>query len=139
MACYLRVFGENLDADALVSAIPLTWDDIWRKGAKKTVAIKDRPPEHLNSGVQVLVPSEGDDVDTLVAAAILFLREHEPEMRKLSTHAGVERVYLDFAVFWKPDSAAQFSRLPPELLALAGGLGFWVELSHYLTSSDGEE
>ena len=73
----------------------------------------------------------------MVAESIAFLRSNEAEMSRLSRYPGLESVFLDFGVSWHPDSAAQFSRIPPELLRLAGQYGFWLELSHYLTEPSG--
>lgn len=50
------------------------------------------------------------------------------EVQRLASHPGVERVCHDFGVAWYDDMAAQYSRLPPELLKLAGRHGCWVEI-----------
>ncbi len=136
MACYLRASGPAFDVDAFVSSSPLTWNPVWRRGERRKVSLKNRPAEHADSGITTLVADNGDNLNDLVPGAIAFLRGNEVEMGRLATHPGVEQVVLDFGVAWYEDMAAQFSRLPPDLIKLAARHGFGIEISHYATARE---
>jgi hypothetical protein len=135
VACYLRAWGTQFDVDAFVAASPLSCDPVWRRGDRRRVVRNGVPPVHQDSGLTTLV-SAAEVLEAQVDDAVGFLRGYQAELRRLVSIPEVERVVLDFGVAWHPDSAAQFSRLPPELLALAGNLNVWLELSHYLETPD---
>jgi hypothetical protein len=84
-----------------------------------------------------LVANSGDDLNELVPGAITFLRTNETEMVRLATYPGVDDVVLDFGIARYDDMAAQFSRLPPDLVKLAARHGFGLEISHYATAREG--
>lgn len=136
MACYLRAWGATFDVDAFLARSPIPWDPVWRKGQRMEIVLKGRKAEHDDAGVTTLVTDVGETLEAMSPGAIGFLVANEAEMQRLSTWPGVERVCLDFGVAWYEDMAAQYSRLPPELLRLAGRHGVWVEISHYLTARE---
>jgi hypothetical protein len=137
MGCYLRVWGEAFDVDAFLADTALVWDPVWHRGERKRIAFRDDPREHQDSGVTTRV-SAAEDVDEQVADALAFLRSEADEIKRLLSMPGVTSAYLDFGVFWRLNSAAQFSRFPAELLSRAGGLGMWLEVSYYATGGDEE-
>jgi len=137
VACYLRAWGAQFDVDAFVSASPLSCDPVWRRGDRRGAVRKGLPPLHDDSGLTTLV-SAAEDLDAQVDDAVAFLRGNQAEVRRLVSIPEVERVILDLGVAWHPDSVAQFTRLPPELLGLAGNLNVWLEVSHYLRAPDSE-
>src|SRR5260221_6252954 len=120
MSCYLRAWGTTFDVDAFLAVTPMAWDPIWRKGQKKQIVLKGRKAEHDDAGVTTLVTDVGDTLEAMAPGAIAFLVANEAEVQRLASYPGVERVCLDFGVAWYDDMAAQYSRLPPELLKLAG-------------------
>lgn len=138
MACYLRAWGARFDVDDFVALSPIPWDPIWRIGEKKQIVHKARKAEYDHSGVTTLVTDVGDTLESMAPGAIAFLVANEVEVLRLSSYPGVERVSLDFGVAWYDDMAAQYSRLPPELLSLAGRHACWVVISHYLTAREPE-
>ncbi len=99
--------------------------------------LKNRPIEHADSGITTLVADNGENLNDLVPDAISFLRSNETELGRLATYPGVEEAVLDFGVAWYGDMAAQFSRLPPDLVKLAARHGFGLEISHYATAREG--
>jgi hypothetical protein len=133
----LRASGTLFDVDAFVSASPLLWDPVWRRGERRKLVRKGHPAEHEESGATTLVAEGGKKLDDLVTRAIAFLRANDGEMSRLAGCPGVEQVSLDFAVPWYEDMAAQYARLPPDLLGLAGWHRFWIEISHYATAREG--
>ena len=138
MACYLRAWGTTFDVDAFLSLSPLSWDPVWRKGQKKQIVLNGHKAEHDDAGATTLVTDVGETLEAMAPGAIAFLVANDAEMHRLSSCPGIERVCLDFGVAWYEDMAAQYSRLPPELLRMAGSHACWIEISHYLTSREPE-
>jgi hypothetical protein len=137
MGCYLRVWGETFDVDGFLAGTTLVWDPVWHKGQRKRIALRGDGNEHLDSGVTTCV-STAESAKAQVADALAFLRAEAAELKRLLSMPGVTSAYLDFGVLWRPDSAAQFSQFPPELLSRAGDLGVWLEVSYYAVGGEEE-
>jgi hypothetical protein len=137
MGCYLRVWGEEFDVDGFLAGTALVWDPVWHKGQPRRIALRGNSREHLDSGVTICV-STAENADTQVADALAFLQSEVAEVKRLLSMPGVTSAYLDFGVLWRPSSAAEFSKFPPELLSRAGELGVWLEVSYYAVGGDEE-
>jgi hypothetical protein len=136
VACYLKAWGAQFDVDAFVAASPLPCDPVWHRGDRRRAIRNGKSALHDSSGLTTLVLA-AEGLDGQVDDAVRFLRSYQAEVQRLVSIPEVERVILDFGVAWHPDSAAQFARLPPELLALAGNSNVWLELSHYVVAPEG--
>jgi hypothetical protein len=70
------------------------------------------------------------DLDSQILAAIVFLDQHEEELRRLGGFPGVDVVSLDFAVA-RRQVVAQTESFPSELLWRAGALDITLAITHY--------
>jgi len=134
MSCILRVSGESLDVDALISDLPLSADQTWRKGQPRST-VSGRL--HANSGANFLVSDA--DLDAFarqVTDATAFLASNATAVAKAARFPGVEQVTLDFGVALLEGNVAMFSYLPPQLVQLAAQANIGIEISHYLCSEE---
>ncbi len=136
MSCILRISGESLDVDALLSQDTLALERVWKKGEPRT--IKGR--FHSDSGA-TFVASEADldEFDRQVKEATGFLEAHAPVITRIVAFPGVQSAVLDFGVAITQGNVTQFSYLPPRLIQLAASCGIGVEISHYACSEDDEQ
>lgn len=136
MSCILRIGGETLDVDALLSYCTLTVDNSWRKGALRGIGSR----VHSTSGAS-FVASEADfeEFKTQVDDASEFLRAHMAEISRLASFAGVSYATLDFSVSLYRDSITKFCHLPRELVRSAASAGLGLEVSCYASSDEPEE
>jgi|SRR5947209_16119094 len=130
MACYFRAWGTDFDVDAFVKASSFGAEDIWRAGEARSSRWPRAPTHHDNSGFAVPI-EKSDELEVQVNAAISFLKRRRGAIEHLVKASGIEHIVWDFGLTWDPDSAAQFAGFPPVLLALAGNLNCWIEVSHY--------
>lgn len=110
--CVLRVEGKDFDAKAFVAA-----NDF------KVIRLKD---SSFNVDVS---RREADDLPGQIQDALRFLESHADVLKALRSVRGVEMV-LDFGIAQK-DVAAQFVRLPSELVRRAAEIGAGLEVSLY--------
>jgi hypothetical protein len=124
--CVLRATGDCFEPQGFLDDSSLVPCNIFRKGERKA-----QNRSWSSSGFTVVVSeASGDDLAQQIQDAIEFLRMHKTEVARLMRFEGLEGVDLDFGVNRKNDFL-QSSRLPPELLTLAGALGVGVEVSIY--------
>jgi hypothetical protein len=134
MSCILRVSGEALDIDALMSGLTLSADQTWRKGQLRS-KVSGRP--HANSGVNfVASDADLDAFAQQVTDATAFLESNSATISKVASFPGVEQVTLDFGVALSGGNVAMFSYLPPPLVRLAAQANIGIEISHYLCSEE---
>jgi hypothetical protein len=88
MGCVLRVYGEHLDIDALLSSVSLIAVAIWKTGQERI--LKGR--FHSNSGAN-FVASHADVEDFLrvIAEVELFLKQNHDELYMLTSARGRPR------------------------------------------------
>ena len=110
--CVLRVEGKDFDAKAFVAA-----------NALKVIRLKD---SSFNVDVS---RREADDLPGQIQDALQFLESHADVLKALRSVRGVEMV-LDFGIAQK-NVAAQFVRLPSELVRRAAEVGAGLEVSLY--------
>jgi hypothetical protein len=128
--CVLRIFGTAFQVDAFLAGSTLAACKVWHCGDRAL----PRRPAAPNSGFNAAV-SEADDLPTQVSEALLFLRRHRVDLIRLSTLAKVDELVLDFGTS-KRESAAQFERIPSDLVRAAAELRMSFELSLYSTSDE---
>ena len=130
MSCILRVFGEHLDVEALLSKVTMKPDKIWRKGEPR---FKTKPNGRVNeqSGV-TFVASDADFLapDKQLEDATRFLEEFHDEIVLLVEFEGVDHATLDFGIELR-DVAVHCDFLSSRFLRGAASAGIEVELSHY--------
>ena len=136
MSCILRVSGEFLDIDTLLSEHPLVVDRTWKKGEPRTLKGKFHSDSGANFAASV---ADLDEFDRQVADAIEFLELHALTLAKIVLFPGVQISVLDFGVALNEGYVAQFSYFPPKFLQLAASAGVGVEISHYACGKDEEE
>jgi hypothetical protein len=87
--------------------------------------------ESSSSGFNLPVSDAGlDDLERQIEDATRFLREHEDELRRLSSFPGLEEVCLDFGIR-RRDVAAQTDVFPADLLWQTGALDIDLVVTHY--------
>ena len=135
MSCMLRIGGDALDIDALLSLHPFDINRVWRKGEPRGSTGK----VHTSSGASVVVSdAEFEEFDLQVGDATAFLEAHGQIVAKAASFAGVDYAVLDFAVALRKGYFSQSSCLPPRLIRLAANAGIGLEISHYPCSADEE-
>lgn len=135
MSCVLRISGESLDVDAMLSGIDLQPNRVWRKGEPGVLKGKF----HSRSGANFIISdADFDNVDIKIEQTTQFLELHSSAISKMVNHSGVDSAYIDFAVSIYESSAAQFTSLPPKLIKLAASAGLGIEISVYACSADDE-
>ena len=75
------------------------------------------------------------DLPVQIAHAVAFLERHKADVAALMSLPSAEG-WLDFAVADR-NQPAQFNRLSPELVCLAGKVGIGLELSTYWVEESG--
>jgi hypothetical protein len=135
MSCILRVSGEALDVDSMLTSIPMEFDQVWKKGEPRSIKGK----MHTNSGAQFVV-SEAAFEEFIVQRndATKFLKSNEISVKKMADFPCVQYCVLDFGVSIIEGNAAVMTYLTPELINLAAKSGVGIEISCYLCSEDDE-
>jgi hypothetical protein len=129
MACYLRVYGDELNVKELISTLKIEPSKIWEKGLPR---FKSNPEKlNKNSGFNIVVSdAEWNEFEKQKAMAIDYLEDHKTILASVISYLGVEGGYLDFGIEWR-DEAVQSDSFPPSLIKLAGKIGLGIELSQY--------
>jgi hypothetical protein len=135
MSCILRICGDTVDVESLMSGCSLAADNTWRKGERRTVGRR----AHSTSGVS-FVASEADldEFKAQVVDATQFLEENLADISRLAAFTGVEYALLDFGVSLYEDTVAISCHLPPALVRLAARASIGLEVSYYATSDEPE-
>jgi hypothetical protein len=85
MSSILRISGESLDIDALLSLYPLPVDRAWKKGEPRI--LKGR--FHSDSGANFLASdADLDEFDRQVSEATEYLEQHAPVIAKMVEFPG---------------------------------------------------
>jgi hypothetical protein len=138
MSCILRIYGESLDIDTLLSQHPLVADCTWKKGEPRIIKIHGKV--YPDSGAHFLASdADLDEFDLQVTETTEFLELHAPVIARIVAFPGMQHAVLDFGVALKEGYVAQLSYLPPRLIQLAASAGIGVRTSHYACSNDDEE
>lgn len=137
MSCMFRVFGSDLEIDALLDGVALEPNRVWHKG---DLRFKHRPDgEVLVLSGASFIASDADmnEFDVQIKEVKDFLSEHCAEIQKMVQFPGVEGGVLDFGIELR-NVAVHGDFLPLELLQLAAQAGVGIQLSHYPCSSENE-
>ena len=136
MSCILRISGESLDVEALLSQHNLSPDRTWKKGDPRSIKGK----VHSNSGAN-FVASEADldEFDRQLKEATAFLELHSPSIAGMAATPGVQSAVLDFGVALSEGYVAQFCYFPLHFVQLVAKSGIGLEVSHYACSNDQDE
>ena len=129
MACYLRIYGDQLNPKELVHSLKIPVSKIWIKGAPR---FKSNPQKvNSNSGLNIQISdAEWHEFEKQKIEAIHYLAQHLEILSEVVSYSGVEGAYLDFGIEWR-DVPVQSDSFPPELVKLAGRIGLGLELSQY--------
>jgi hypothetical protein len=130
MGCVLRVYGEHLDIDALLSSVSLIAVAIWKTGQERI--LKGR--FHSNSGAN-FVASHADVEDFLrvIVEVELFLKQNHDELYMLTSAPGATGAVLDFAVATRPGLVIQTGNFSSAFLQRMADLNLALAVSHYPT------
>ena len=135
MSCILRISGESLDVDSMLSECGLVAHRAWRKNEVRTLKGKT----HQDSGANFVASEvDLDNFPGQVKDAIEFLQVRAPLVAKMASFPGVQAAVLDFGVSLSDGYVAQFCHLPPQLVQLAASAGLALEISQYACSEDGK-
>lgn len=133
--CVMRVAGRNFDPEAFLAATELTADLVYHAGETKSLASRPDGKRREDSGFTISVSDASwGDLAEQVRHAVRFVQEHHDVLARLRSTPGVEDMRLDFPVelrIGRNDVVFQSDYFPPELVSLAGALGFGLELSIY--------
>lgn len=136
MSCILRISGDTLDVDALLSECSISVDCVWKKGELRTLKGKF----HSNSGANFLASdADLDEFDRQVSETTEFLKLHSTSIAKLAIFPGVQYATLDFGVCLTEGNVAQFSYFSPSFIQLVATAKVGLEVSHYACSNEDEE
>lgn len=122
--CVFHVGGEDFSVDEFLAASSLQPYQVWHRG---DVTIR-KGEVYDRSGFSMDVSEIDGDLLRQGEDAIVFLRRHQTELRRLMSFPGAADRRLDFG-YYRRDVVVQRDYLPPELLALAGSLGIGIVLS----------
>ncbi len=129
MSCVLRAAGAAFDVAGFLADSPFRPEAVYHKGQPLPGAAGTRL--RSASGFDLTVSRAAlTDLEGKVADAIVFLDQHEEELRRLGGAEGVDVVCLDFALA-RREVVAQSETLPSDLLWRAGALDISVALTLY--------
>lgn len=136
MSCILRISGETLDIDSLLSQHSLPADRVWKKGEARTLKGK----VYKDSGAN-FVASEVDfnEFTRQLDEATNFLERHQTTIAKMAATPGVDIAALDFGVCLCEGLVAQSCYFPPNFIKLAAYSGVGVEVSQYACADEDNE
>lgn len=133
MSCILRISGEWLDVDTLLSQHPLPVDQVWRKGEPRLLKGK----YYSESGASfVASDAKLDEFAEQAAEATEFLNLHLGTITNLVVYPGVQNAILDFGVALVQGYVSQCSYLPPKLIQLAAKAGVSIAITNYACSDE---
>lgn len=136
MSSILRIFGQSLDIDELLSLYPVSFDRVWRKGEPRVL----KGQFHDDSGANFLASdADLDEFDRQVLEVTEYLEKNALVIAKMVAFPGVDNAILDFGVALHQGRVSQFSFLPPRLVQVSASVGIGLEISHYLCHEDDED
>ncbi|HSI46695.1 MAG TPA: hypothetical protein VLA61_00330 [Ideonella sp.] len=131
----LRISGESLDVDAMVSECGLVAHRTWRKNEARLLKGKI----HIDSGANFVASgADLDDFSGQVKEATEFLRNHSELVARMAAFPGVQTAVLDFGVSLQEGYVSQFCYLPTQLVQLAASASLALEISQYACSESDE-
>jgi len=131
LGCYLRVSGVELDVDRFLTEFDVPHCGIHRICEPRLPRTQPNGEQFKTSGLSICVSAaDFGDFEKQIADAIESLGADADLICDMRDFTGVDEIVLDFGINWE-DCAAQFDRLPAELIRLAGNLGLAIEISHY--------
>lgn len=138
MSCVLRVSGDHLDVDSLLSSVHLRPDNIWHRGEPRRRS-KPNGRSREDSGVTFLA-SDADlsEFELQIEEATKYLEDHAGLIAGIVSFEGVQNAILDFGIELR-DTAIHSDTLPPGFLRAACNAGIAVELSHYPCAEDAQQ
>jgi hypothetical protein len=132
--CVLRVTGKKFEPARYLASSTLVPYAVFRAGDPR-LASQRNSKIYEESGFKVDVTrGPWDSLAGQAVDAIAFLKKHQRTLARLRSVPVVEDVRLDFRLDLRIDRRkvfAQFDYFQPELVSLAGALGFGLELSIY--------
>jgi hypothetical protein len=135
MGCVLRVYGEHLDIDVLLSSVNLIAVQIWKTRQERI--LKGR--FHSDSGANFVVSdADVEDFPRVIAEVELFLTRNYDELRMLTSAPGATGAVLDFAVITRPGLVIQTSNFSSVFLRQMTNLNLALAVSHYPTDDISE-
>ena len=121
--CVLRITGENLDPETVLSGVGIVPSAIYRKGEART---RNRVWE--TSGMIFTVSdAEANDLQGQIRDAIEFMQKSKGDLKFLSNSSEVSDRRLEFNVDRKK-GFRQETFFPANLARLAGAFGIGIEL-----------
>ena len=136
MSCILRISGESLNVDALLSQCDMVPDRTWKKGETRS----QKGKIYSDSGANFIASEADFDEFTLqLTEATTYLETHASTIVKMVAIPGVQFAVLDFGVCLREENVALFCYFPPQFIQLATSAGIGLEVSQYACSEDGSE
>lgn len=133
MSCILRIAGEHLDIDALISQHNISPCNVWRKGEQRLCNKKIR----TNSGASfVASDADFDEFETQLRDVTTFLDLNALTIASMTAMQGVQFATLDFGLSIHEDSIVQSCLFPIEFIRLLGKTGVALEVTHYTSSKE---
>ena len=131
LAVVWRVAGETFDVDSFVSEFGLSPNRVWRKGEAR----RGKQDSHLESGFNLSIDRDDDDLAQALDDMRTFLREREDALSALRER-GIRSI-IDIGITVGGDRHYTRSvRIPPEDLAELGRAGIELMVSAYPRSED---
>jgi len=131
MTCYFRVNGSRFDVEAFLRRSMLPPGRVYYRGDTRFPTLPKWPKRYTRSGFTVRIGPDTWELRNQIRPALVFLRKHRRELKRLSRFPGVQDIRLDFGVNMKEESMGQFFPLPGELIALCAPSNIGLEISVY--------
>ncbi len=142
MSCVLRITGKDFDVDGFLKDTGLIPYIQYKKGDQRTYP-KDQSVEYDDNGCSFdLSEADFDNLEQQQVDAIDFLKTNFEKLKTIYTYKlyPSDKPTIDFGIEtrMKGDTVIQSDYFPPELLKLAGELGFGILLSQYWCNEEEE-
>lgn len=136
MSCILRISGESLDVEAMLSQKSLAPDQTWVRGKGRSAG----GSVHSDSGANFVASNANlDEFELQLAQATAYLELHAAEVATMAATPGVDFAVLDFGVAPSEDSFVEYCYFPPKFVRLLASVGVGLEVSQYACSRDSSE
>ena len=135
MSCILRVFGERLDIDKLISTVSMEPDHVWHKGEPRYKSSPEGDKIIYSGAFFYASDADMEEPQIQIEEATEYLNNNLEAIKDMTKFSGVEEVILDFGIELR-DVAIHSDYLTPALVKVAGEAGIGIELSHYPFADD---
>ena len=136
MSCILRISGESLNVDALLSQHDMSPDRTWKKGEARSLKGKT----YSDCGANFIASeADLDEFARQLTEATAYLETHTTTIANMVATPGVQYAVLDFGVSLREGYVAQFCYFPPQFIQLVANAGIGLEVSQYACSEDDGE